>query len=139
MTGGVFDSRNFEQIHFKIAWSKNSFNLDLFLKNVFEWYHVKFLFIKKVVQGNLKKKSKNIHLLVVVFLCNTVGWESYMTPRIPVEVYRGDGGSRRESSLLRFGRLGVIYNSQPHGYVLFVAIQIRVKTRNLIIRLVHKS
>jgi hypothetical protein len=31
----------------------------------------------------------------------------------------GSGGSRRESFLLPIGRLGVIYDSQPHGYALF--------------------
>ncbi len=31
MAGGVYDSRNFEQIQPKMAWSKNIFNLHLFL------------------------------------------------------------------------------------------------------------
>jgi hypothetical protein len=41
-------------------------------------------------------------------------------------VRRGRGGSHRESSLLPTGRLGVIYDSQPYGYALFIAIQISV-------------
>jgi hypothetical protein len=39
---------------------------------------------------------------------------------------QGRGGSHRESSLLPIDHLGVIYDSQPHGYALFTAIQIRV-------------
>jgi hypothetical protein len=51
-----------------------------------------------------------------------------MTPRRPSEVYRRGWGSRRESSLLPIGRLGVKYDSQPHGNALFfIAIQIKVK------------
>ncbi len=41
------------------------------------------------------------------------------------------GGSHRESSLLPLGHLRVIYDSQPHGYALFIAIRIRVKGDSL--------
>jgi hypothetical protein len=49
-----------------------------------------------------------------------------MTPRQIIGV-RGGGGLHRESALLPIGRLGVIYDSQPHGYALYIiAIRIRV-------------
>jgi hypothetical protein len=41
-----------------------------------------------------------------------------MTPRPPTGVQRG-GISHRESSLLPISHLGVIYDSQPHGFALF--------------------
>jgi hypothetical protein len=51
----------------------------------------------------------------------------YLTPRQPIGVWRGGGGSHRESSLLSTGFLGVIYDSQPHGYThFFIAIRIRI-------------
>jgi hypothetical protein len=51
-----------------------------------------------------------------------------MTPRRPIGVGQGDGGSQRKSSLLPVGRLGVIYDSQPHRFALFfIAIRVRVK------------
>jgi hypothetical protein len=36
-----------------------------------------------------------------------------------------------ELSLLSIGRLGVIYDSQPHGYAFFIAIRISVKTETV--------
>ncbi len=48
-------------------------------------------------------------------------WESYMTPRPPIGVRWKNEGSCRESPLLPPGRLGVIYDSQPHGYALFLS------------------
>jgi hypothetical protein len=51
-----------------------------------------------------------------------------MTPRRPIGVQQGERGSHRESCKLPIGRLGAIYDSQPHGYALFfIAIRIRVK------------
>jgi hypothetical protein len=50
-----------------------------------------------------------------------------MTPRRPIGMRQKRGGSHRESSLLPIGRLGVIYDSQPHGYALFLEIRIRGK------------
>jgi hypothetical protein len=41
-----------------------------------------------------------------------------MTPSWPIGV-RGRKGSHRESSLLPIDRLGVKYDSHPHGYALF--------------------
>jgi hypothetical protein len=42
-------------------------------------------------------------------------------------VRQGRGGFYRESSQLPIGRLGVVYDSQPHGYALFfMDILIRV-------------
>ncbi len=50
-----------------------------------------------------------------------------MTPRQPIGACWGRRGSHREASLLPIGRLGVIYDSQPHGYSLFfIAIGIIV-------------
>jgi hypothetical protein len=37
----------------------------------------------------------------------------------------GGGGSHRVSSLLPIGHLGVIQDSKPHGYALFIAVWIR--------------
>jgi hypothetical protein len=74
-----------------------------------------------------QSKNKSFDLFVVVFLFILVGWESYMTPRQPIGVQQGEGGSHMESSLLPIGHLGVILNSQPHCYALFIAIWIRVK------------
>jgi hypothetical protein len=65
-------------------------------------------------------KSKSFHLFVVVFLCILASWESYMTPRQAIGVRQGEGSCHRESSLLPIGRLGVIYDSQPQGYALFI-------------------
>jgi hypothetical protein len=48
-----------------------------------------------------------------------------MTPRQPIGVWQGKGSSHRESFPLPIGHLGVIYDSQPHGYTLFIAIQFR--------------
>jgi hypothetical protein len=42
-----------------------------------------------------------------------------VTPRRPIEVRQRERESYRESSLLPVGRLGVMYDSQRHGYVLF--------------------
>ncbi len=39
----------------------------------------------------------------------------------------GEEGSQEESSLLPIGHLGLIDDSQLHGYVLFITIQIIVK------------
>jgi hypothetical protein len=50
-----------------------------------------------------------------------------MTPRRPIGVHRGEGGSHRESSLLPICRLRVIYDSQPQGNAIFLAIRISVK------------
>jgi hypothetical protein len=52
------------------------------------------------------KKSKSFRLFVVVFLCILARWKSCIT------------ATHRESSMLPIGRLGVIHDSQPHGYVL---------------------
>ncbi len=49
-----------------------------------------------------------------------------MTPRRPIGVQGGGGGSHRESSLLPTGRLGVIDDS---SYALFIAIRIRVNNQ----------
>jgi hypothetical protein len=40
----------------------------------------------------------------------------------------GKGGSHKESSLLPFDRLGIIYDSQPPAYAFFIAIRIRVNS-----------
>jgi hypothetical protein len=49
-----------------------------------------------------------------------------MTPRQKIGVH-GGGSLHRESALLPIGCLGVVYDSQPHGYALyFIAIPIRV-------------
>ncbi len=53
-----------------------------------------------------------------------------MTPRRPIGVQRGGGGSHMEFSLLPIGRLGIIYDSQLNGYAFFIAIRIRVKGMN---------
>ncbi len=45
-------------------------------------------------------KSKSFQLFVVVFFYISAGWESYITPRRPIGVQEGRGGSHRESSLL---------------------------------------
>jgi hypothetical protein len=50
-----------------------------------------------------------------------------MTLRQPIGALQGRGGSHRESSLLPIGRPGVIYNSKPYGYTLFMVIQIRAQ------------
>ncbi len=53
-----------------------------------------------------------------------------MTPRRPIEMQRGERGSHRYSSRLPIGRLVVIYvyDYKLHGYTLFIAIWIRVKS-----------
>ncbi len=48
-----------------------------------------------------------------------------MTPRRPIEVRQGERESHKESSLLPFGRLGVMYDSQPHGYILFLYLSVQ--------------
>jgi hypothetical protein len=49
-----------------------------------------------------------------------------MIPKRPIGVRWGEGGSHRESSLVPIARLGVTYDSQPHGYALFFKIQNRI-------------
>ncbi len=57
----------------------------------------------------------------------SAGWESYMTPRhTTIGVLWGRGGSHSESSLRIICCLGVIYDSQRHGYTLCRALRIRV-------------
>jgi hypothetical protein len=76
------------------------------------------VFIKNMLfQAIFQSKSKSSHLLVVVFLCILDGLELYLTPRQPTG--GGGGDSHREFFLLPIGRLGVVYDSQPHGYILF--------------------
>ncbi len=50
-----------------------------------------------------------------------------MTPKRPKKIGAQGGGCHRELSLLPIGRLGVICDSQPHNYILFIAIRVRVK------------
>ncbi len=66
-----------------------------------------------------QSKIKSFHVFVVVFLCIPAGWETYMTPRRQVEVRQGEGGSHRESSLLSIDCLGIIYDSQLHGFAVY--------------------
>jgi hypothetical protein len=95
--------------------------------NVFELYLVKEFYQTNVILGNFQSKSKSIHLFVLVFLCILASWESYLTHRQPIGLWQvGGGGSHRESSLLPIGCLGVIYDSQLHGYALFIVIMIRI-------------
>jgi hypothetical protein len=89
-------------------------------QNVLEFYLGKGFCLKNAVLGDFAMKSKSCLLFVVVFVCFLAGWESYMTPRRPIGVKRGRGGSHRESSLLPIGRLRVLQDSQPHGYALFL-------------------
>jgi hypothetical protein len=78
MAGEVFDSRNFEQIHFKMPGSKNIFlPKSIPHKMCLNYILLKVFFIKKrVVLGDFQSKSKSIHLFVVVFLCIPASWES---------------------------------------------------------------
>jgi hypothetical protein len=55
-----------------------------------------------------------------------------VTPKRPIGERRGMGRSRGDSSLSSIGRLGVFYDSQPHGNAclnMCVAARNRVKTR----------
>ncbi len=55
-------------------------------------------------------------MFVVVFLCIPAGWELSITPRRPIRVQRGRGGSYKGSSLLSIGRLGVMSPSRTATY-----------------------
>jgi hypothetical protein len=76
-------------------------------------------FFEYAVSGNFSIKNKSFHLFVVLVWSILEGWDLYLTPRQPIGGGR-QGGSHRKSSLLPNGRLGVIYDSQPHGYVLLL-------------------
>jgi hypothetical protein len=99
MAGDIYDSCNFEGIQLKIAWIKNIF---LFWinssQNVLDYILFEIFIRTNVVFGDFKSKYKSFHLLVVVFLCIR-----HMTPRQPIGVGWGRGGSKMEFSLLPIG------------------------------------
>jgi hypothetical protein len=85
-------------------------------------YLVKGLYPKMLfMQFFNQEVYKSVHLFVVVFLCISAGRESYMTARRPIGLRQGRGAPPG-ASLLPIGHLGFIYDSQLHGYALFIAI-----------------
>jgi hypothetical protein len=90
MAGGIYDFRNFEQKQLKMLKVKILFILDLFLTKSVIIISLK-IFIKNMqFYAIFQSKSKSFLLFVVVFLCIPAGWESYMTPRRPMGVPRGE-------------------------------------------------
>jgi hypothetical protein len=53
-----------------------------------------------------------------------------MTPRWPIGVCQGAGGSSREFSLPPIGRLGVIYDPSRSVMPVYIAARIRVKAKS---------
>jgi hypothetical protein len=82
---------------------------------------LKVLITKMLFEAIFQPKSKIFPLFVVVFFCVCFSWLKviYDSQATNGSVER-EGGSHRESSLLPIGHLGVIYDSQPHGYALFL-------------------
>ncbi len=57
MAGGVYDSLNFEQKQLKMAWSKNIFLLDLFLKKGVKIISCKSFLFNKCSLGDFSIKK----------------------------------------------------------------------------------
>jgi hypothetical protein len=101
-----------------------AFSLHSYTVPLVQWSPRLVPIISKCVVSNyilfkiLHIKNKSFQLFVVVFLCIPAGWESYRTSRLTKRSAAGGGVSDKESSLLSIGHLGVIYNSQLHGYAL---------------------
>ncbi len=81
-----------------------------------ELYLVKGFLFKKCCFADFSIKKLKLPPVSGDVLCILADWESYLTPRRQIGVLQEEGGSQRESSLLPIGHLGVIYDSQPHGY-----------------------
>jgi hypothetical protein len=75
---------------------------------------------KKCCQRLFFNQFKSFHLFVVVFLCIFASCESYIDSQATNRSAAEEGGSYREPSLLLISRLGVIYDSQLHGYAFFL-------------------
>ncbi len=117
---GVYDFWNYEQKQLKMHWSKKLLILDLFLTKCVRIISCKiFVSQKCYYRWFFNQKVKASICLWWYFLCILAGWESYMTHRWPTGMRHGGRGSHRETSLLPIGRLGVIYDSESHGYALF--------------------
>ncbi len=122
MAGSIYDSQNFEQILFKMAWSKDIFFIpELFLTKYFRIISCyKFLYVKNAVLGNFLQYQKvraSICLWWYFCVFQQAGslYDSHATNRSAA----GEEGSHRESSLLPFGHQRVIYDSHPHFYAPF--------------------
>ncbi len=120
MAGGVYDSYNFEQTQLKMAWSKNIFSSRSIPHKMFQTYILLEISSKKHCFKLFFNQNKRIHLFLEVFLCISASCESYLTPRWPIGVRQREWGpSQGLLSHFPICRLGVIYDSQPHGSTLF--------------------
>jgi hypothetical protein len=68
---------------------------DLFLTKSNIIFFVKGFIQINVILDIFQSNRKRFHLFVVVFVCIPPGWELYMTPRKPIGVWQGKGGSHR--------------------------------------------
>jgi hypothetical protein len=101
---------NSEQKQLKMAWSKNIvYPISVTQKCVRIVSCPRFWFKKMLFYAICKSNGNNFHLFVAVFVYITAGWESYLTPKLPIGVWRGGGGR---------GSLRVIYDSQLQNYAL---------------------
>jgi hypothetical protein len=98
MAGGVFDSRNFEQIQLKMAWSKNIFTLFRSILHKMYWNYILlkvFVSRKYCFRLFFNQKGRTSSCFWYYFCVFQLAG-SHLTPRWPIGVrWRGWGFSQR--------------------------------------------